>query len=286
MTTDNTLIDWHTHCFAPETVSEAAKEEMKKHGVRNTEGGGPEGYREKVAGVAQKFLLIAPPSGVGTREQRVRNNDFVSEYISQYPGRARGLCCIHPNDEGAVEEVERSMTDLGLHGLKLSPVYQGFDPWDPKAWALYEKVNELNGVVMFHMGGAYPPSATLEWGNPLTLDKVGRTYPDLRIIVAHFGQPMMEETVMLMRKNKNIWTDLSARLHRKWQLYNGLQVAIEYKVQDRILFGSDFPVITTEEARDAFVNFNDWGDGVKMPPIPDEIINDILYNRPFELMGW
>ena len=285
MATNNVLIDWHTHCWTRDTVSDAAREEMKKHGVRATDAG-PESHQKGVVDSAQKFMVIAPPTAVATLLARKQSNDFVSEYISKFPGRGVGLCSIHPADEGAVEEVERGMTDLGLKGLKLSPVYQGFDPWDPKAWALYDKVNELNGVVMFHMGGGYPPSATLEWGNPILLDKIGRKYTDLRIIVAHFGQPMMEETVVLMRKNKNIWTDLSARFHRKWQLYNGLQVAIEYQVHDRILFGSDFPVMTTQEARDAFVNINDWGDGVRMPLIPEEIINDILYNRPFELLGW
>ena len=104
--------------------------------------------------------------------------------------------------------------------------------------------------------------------------------------MAHFGQPMMQETVMLMRKNKNVFTDLSARFHRKWQLYNGLMVGIEYGIADRILFGSDFPVLTTKEAMDAFKSINDWGDGVRLPPIPEELINDILYNRPFELLGF
>lgn len=155
-----------------------------------------------------------------------------------------------------------------------------------KAWRFYEMANDLQVPVMFHMGGAYDPNGTLEWGNPLMLDKVARTFPDLRIVVAHFGQPMMQETVMLMRKNKNVFTDLSARFHRKWQLYNGLQVAIEYKVTDRILFGSDFPVTTTKEAANAFKNINDWGDGVKLPLIPEELIDEIIYHRPFELLGF
>ena len=37
---------------------------------------------------------------------------------------------------------------------------------------------------------------------------------------------------------------------------------------DRLLFGSDFPVMTTREAAAAFQAINDWGDGVRVPPIP------------------
>jgi hypothetical protein len=113
---------------------------------------------------------------------------------------------------------------------------------------------------------------------------VGRAFPDLRIIVAHFGQPMMEETVVLMRKNKNVWTDLSARFHRPWQLYHGLRVAMEYKVTDRILFGSDFPVMTTKQALDRFRNINSWGGDATLPPIPSELIEQIIYERPLELL--
>jgi predicted TIM-barrel fold metal-dependent hydrolase len=97
---------------------------------------------------------------------------------------------------------------------------------------------------------------------------------------------MMQETVMLLRKNHNAFADLSARYHRKWQLYNGLQVAVEYKVTDRLLFGSDFPVMSSGEAAEALRNINDWGPGISLPRIPEDVIDGILYGRPFELFGW
>ena len=276
-----TLIDCHMHCWLPEHRGEQARAVMKAHGVRGGDAF-PENHKLAIeeAGV-EKFAVINPPRRPG----HIVPNEFIAEYVSQYPGRAIGLASVNPNDSDAAQDFERSVKDLGLKGLKLSPVYQGFDPWDPKAWELYEIANEYNSVLMFHMGGAYDPNGTLEWGSPLLLDKIGRAFPDIRIIVAHFGQPMMQETVMLMRKNKNVFTDLSARFHRKWQLYNGLMVGIEYGITDRILFGSDFPVMTPQEAVNSFKNINDWGNGIKLPRIPEKLINDILYHRPFELLG-
>ena len=276
------LIDWHTYCWLPEHVGTESRAEMKAYGVTGGEPW-PENHRRAIEeGKVKKFVVVNVPRRPGHNVPK----EFIAEYVSQYPGRAIGLASVHPEDSGAVDDFERSVKELGIKGLKLSPVYQGFDPWNPQVWRLYQAANDLNVPVMFRMGGAYPPSATLEWGNPLLLDKIGRAFPDLRIIVAHFGQPMMQETVILMRKNKNVFTDLSARFHRKWQLYNGLQVAIEYKVTDRILFGSDFPVMTTEEAVNAFGSINDWGNGITLPPIPEELINEIIYNRPFELLGF
>ena len=160
----------------------------------------------------------------------------------------------------------------GPHALLAPDAYLRDKPALAKVYALAE---ERGVPVMFHMGGVFDPGGSLEWGNPLLLDKVGRRFPTLKIIVAHLGQPMMGETISLMRKNKNVYTDLSARFHRKWQLYNGLQVAIEYKVTDRLLFGSDFPVMTTQASIDAFRSINDWGEGVTLPRIPEQLIDDI-----------
>jgi uncharacterized protein len=275
------LIDWHTHCFLPEHLSAAARAAMETRGVRGSEAG-PEEHRRGVADAgAEKFVVIKMPTGWG----RGIPNDFIAECVARHPGRAVGFASVDPNAVDAARELERSITTLGLRGLKLSPVYHGFDPWGPAAWRLYEMADGLNVPVMFHMGGAYDPDAALEWGSPLLLDRVGRAFPRLRMIVAHLGQPMMQETVMLMRKNENVFADLSARFHRPWQLYNGLRAAIEYRVTDRLLFGSDFPVMTTREAVQAFRAINDWGEGVQLPPIPPDLIEGILYERPLELVG-
>lgn len=274
------LIDWHTHCYLPEHVRPEARAAMVARGVMGGEGG-PEHHRRGVAdGGAEKFVVIKMPTGWG----RSIPNDFIAEYVGRYPGRAVGFAAVDPTEADAAREFERAVTRLGLRGLKLSPVYHGFDPWSPPAWRLYEMADQFRVPVMFHMGGAYDPDAALEWGSPLLLDRVGRAFPRLRMIVAHLGQPMMQETVMLMRKNENVFADLSARFHRRWQLYNGLRTAIEYRVTDRLLFGSDFPVTTTREAARAFQAINDWEDGVRLPPIPPELIDQILYERPLELL--
>jgi uncharacterized protein len=281
MTPPRQLIDWHTHCYLPEHLGAETRATMQARGVRGAEAGPEQHARGVVEGGADKFVVIKMPTAWGRRIP----NDFIAAYVARYPGRAVGFAAIDPSEPEAARELERCVTTLGLRSLKLSPVYHGFDPWSPAAWRLYEIADGFGLPVMFHMGGAYDPEAALEWGSPLLLDRVGRAFPRLRIIVAHLGQPMMQETVMLMRKNARVYADLSARFHRPWQLYNGLRTAIEYGVTDRLLFGSDFPVMTTCEAAQAFRAINDWGEGVRLPPIPPELIDEILYQRPLELLG-
>ena len=50
--------------------------------------------------------------------------------------------------------------------------------------------------------------------------------------------------------------------------------------------GSDFPVATPGDCVTAFKNINDWGEGVRLPLIPEPLIDDIIYRRPFSLFGW
>ncbi len=165
---------------------------------------------------------------------------------------------MHPDDGDAADEFERAL-GLGIKGIKLSPTYQHMDPRGKACWPLYEIAVHHKVPVMFHCGGAY--TGSLEFSDPVLLDKVALAFPDLKIIVAHYGQPYMEQIAILMRKNENVFADLSARFHRPWQLYNSLMIAEEYRVTDRLLFGSDFPVRTTAAAMAEFRAINDWGLG-------------------------
>ena len=281
MKPERRLIDWHIHCYLDEHRSAEDHRIAKRRNVqRAVDTPDPERFRAAIeeAGVEQ-FIIVALPRSEGMHVP----NDFIADCVSQYPGRAVGFASVDPRDPDAGDEFERSVTKLGLKGLKLSPTYQAIDPRSPACWKLYEIALHFQVPVMLHCGGAYKGS--LEWADPSLLDKVAMAFPDLKLIIAHFGQPYMEQTAILMRKNENVYADLSARYHRPWQLYNGVMVATEYRVTDRLLFGSDFPVLTPAEAIRRFQSINDWGAGAAMPKIPEEVIDSIIYERPLSLLG-
>ena len=274
------LIDWHTHCYLEEHGSPEDYEIQRRRGVLGTGKADPELHRATIeeAGI-ERFVVIAIPR----RGDIHTPHEFIADYVAQYSGRAIGFGSVHPHEPGAAEELEHAITKLGLRGLKLSPTYQAMDPRSPECWRLYEIADHHRVPVMFHCGGAY--TGSLEWADPCLLDKVAMAFPDLKLIVAHFGQPYMEQTAILMRKNENVFADLSARYHRPWQLYHGIMIAIEYQVVDRLLFGSDFPVRTPRVAIEEFRGINEWGGGVNMPQVPDEVIEAIMYERPLSLLG-
>ena len=274
------LVDWHVHCFLPE---HRGAEDVALQQRRNVAGDGraePERLRAAVdeAGIG-RFAIISLP-----RRPHVHTpHEFIAECVASHAGRAVGFASVDPNDAGAADEFEHAVTVHGLRGLKLSPTYQAIDPRSPECWRLYEIADAHRTPVMFHCGGAY--TGSLEWADPCLLDKVAMAFPDLKLVVAHFGQPYMEQTAILMRKNENVYADISARTHRPWQLYHGVMIAIEYKVADRLLFGSDFPVRRPAQAIEEFRRINDWGAGVAMPRIPEETIEAILHERPLSMLG-
>jgi predicted TIM-barrel fold metal-dependent hydrolase len=211
-------------------------------------------------------------------------NEFVAEYVERDPATTIGFASVDPNDPQAVDKLRYAVETLGLRGLKLSPPYQNFHPHSPEAEAVYRAVAELGIPMMFHQGAVFMPRGVLEVASPVLLDKVAREYPETRIIVAHAGQPWYAETVALMYKHRNVFADLSARFHRPWQLHNILLAAIDYKVADRILFGTDFPVSTPAFCVEQFRAINERT-GDRLPPIPADLVEDVLHNRPWSLLG-
>ena len=276
MTAARIPVDWHMHIWLPEHFGGAGKTPAGSEVAK----GSPAAAREAMKAV-DRYVVV------GLQVPWVHiPNDFIAEQVKASGGRAIGFACVDPKADGAAREFERSVEKLGLHGLKLSPTYQGFDPRDKAAWRLYEIADRLKIPVMWHVGGAAASSATLEHGNPLLIDPVARAFPNLRMIVAHLGQPHMQETIILVRKNKNVFTDLSARFHRPWQLYNGLVIAKEYGILPKVFFGSDFPNRGPTEALALFEKIASFTEGTNLPPITREDIHDIVYNRPLSLLGF
>jgi predicted TIM-barrel fold metal-dependent hydrolase len=275
------LIDWHTNLWLPEHVSQENDDLLNQGQVAFRYPGDSASFHDHVAQAAQQFVILTmyfPRMGLTVP------NEYVAAEVKKYPGRAIGLACVDPFEPNAVRKLEHAVKELGLRGLKWSPVYGGFDPWCPEAWAIYSTCDRLGIPILWHQSAAFSQFAAHEYGNPTLIDRIARAFPRMKMIIAHIGQPWVEECVVLMRKHPQIFADLSARYHRPWQLYNAMMIAIEYKVTDRLLFGSDFPLRSTAEAAEEFRSLNNWGPGVTLPKIPQEIIEDIINNRPLSLV--
>jgi hypothetical protein len=63
-----------------------------------------------------------------------------------------------------------------------------------------------------------------------------------------------------------------------------LRSAIEYRVTDKLLFGTDFPFATAQQTADALRSVNE-SVGAGWPPIPDETIERIIRSPALRLLG-
>lgn len=271
------LIDWHTHLWSLDYhLTERAEMQLNRIGEMDLDATSDR-YLKEVGSQTEGSVLVGsywPKVGI-----TVPNED-ISHYIKNANHPCYGLASIDPSKSGAGAAAEHAIRDLGLHGFKLAPTYQGFHPWCQEARDVYEVAETYDVPVMYHQGAAFAAESTLDDARPALLDKVAREHPNMKLIVAHFGQPWCEEVIQLMRKHPNVWTDISARYTRPWQLFNALTIGLEYRVQDRILFGSDFPTQTSREAEASFIKSRDTFVPRYFPQEVGDVVESIMYERP------
>ncbi len=280
---DRRIVDWHTHVWLPEHLGPVWGPELdSKYPARPSTLGG---FDEHERAMDEAGIDVEVAVALTSRHLRMSvPNEFVAGYVARRPGRAVGFASVDPNDPDAPRQLRRAARNLGLRGVKLSPPYQAFHPHADGAWAVYRAAADLGLVVMFHQGAVFASQGVLEVANPVLLDRVAREFPELRIIIAHVGQPWWFEVIPMLYKHANVYTDISARTHRSWQLHNILLAAIDYGVIDRFLFGSDYPALRPAQAVEQLRTINERTGG-RLPPIPDAVIEGILYERPLSLLG-
>lgn len=276
------IFDSHTHLFGPGMVAGPTDAAIKRAwGPDMNIEATPEQHRHNLEGFSGAIVLAMAASATGL----VVPNEYVAEYCRMDPGRLFGFASVDPNDLDSVGKFETAVRELGLKGLKLAPIYQNFYPDDPKHMALYAKAEQLGVPILWHQGTSFVPEGYLDASRPAMLDPIARAFPKLKMIVAHMGHPWVDECISLVRKHPNLYMDVSALGSRPWQFYNALVSAAEYGVQDKLLFGSDYPFFGTQQMLDALYRINDPVEGTRLPRVAEDFIEDIIHRPTPEILG-
>ena len=201
------------------------------------------------------------------------------------PGKYVGFMAIDPMEENYLEEIERCSEDLGLQGIKMYPTLARFDPTDPTVFPMYEVAQRKGLPILSHMGTSPDPRARLKYSLPILIDEVAQAFPDLKIVMAHMAHPWQRDTAVVLRKHPNVYSDVSGVWVRPWQGWEALISMIEWGVTDKLLFGSDFPLWTPQEAMDGMRRLNDQVEGTNLPQIPNEVIEGIINRDSLKLLG-
>jgi uncharacterized protein len=212
-------------------------------------------------------------------------DEYVAEFVARAPEKLVGFACCDPTQPEHFEELTYGLEQLKLRGVKMGPIYAGFDPRDKLCDPIYAYCQENGLPILFHTGTTYNSKAPLEFGRPWLLDEVAMRYPGLRIVLAHTGHPFSEECLVTIRKHPNLYADISALYYRPWQFYNTLMAAQEYKVTHKLLFGSDYPFAKGQESIEGLRSVNRIIGSSGLPRISDMVIDDILHRDAFNLLG-
>ena len=226
------------------------------------------------------FAIRAPFTGV------LGSQEAVADFVKRHPDRFAGWCSVDPNDQACVEQLKHYVNNLGLRGLKLGPIYQNFDPSDPRHLPLFQEAERLGIPINWHQGTSFVRNGPLKYSNPVLLEDIAVACPDLRMIVSHMGHPWETECVVLIRKHPNLYADTSALHYRPWRHYQAFMTAFEYGVEHKLIFGSDFPSATPEQAMAGLWKVNDIVEGTKFPRFPEEAIHRVIHENWKQVIGF
>lgn len=212
-------------------------------------------------------------------------NRYVADYVNRFPQKLIGFAGIDPTESSAADEVKFSRNDLRLRGITLSPPNQDFHPTDTRAMRIYAMAEQLGMPVVMHPGSPFTEQSRMEYGQPVLLDEVARTFPRLRLVISQLGHPWIDETICMLGKHQNLFADISGLLRRPWQAYNALVSAYQYGVIDKLLFGSDFPYTSPTECIEALYSINQMVQGTNLPMVPREALRGIVERESLALLG-
>ncbi|MFN8590440.1 MAG: amidohydrolase family protein [Thermomicrobiales bacterium] len=212
-------------------------------------------------------------------------NDDTAAFVRAHPQKLIGFLSVHPHDPGALDEIHRAVQDLGLRGIKLGPNYQNFDPLGAEAFRIFRRAEELGLPILLHQGTSPNQFADLDFAHPRHIDRVAMAFPNLRLVLAHMGHPWQVDCIAVIRKHPHVYADISGQFFRPWSYYTAFLLATEWGALGKLLFGSDLPIATPTETRDALWHVNDITAGTALPRVPEAELEKILHRDSLMLLG-
>lgn len=245
------VIDSHTHIF-PSYFRNHRDLFLKKEPAFNLLYRSPDskmaGMKDLISTMDEEHVDMAIIFGFPWKNEDhyKRHNDYIIESVEKAPKRLIGFCCFDPLVKNGPREVERCLS-AGLKGVGELAVYDSgltddvIDSFDD----IMSICREHDAPVLIHtneqVGHIYPGKQDMTLGQIYSLVK---KYPRNNIILAHWGGGLFFYKLMKREVREalnNVWIDTAASPY----LYSPeiYRVAVDIIGCDKILFGSDYPLL-------------------------------------------
>ena len=153
-------------------------------------------------------------------------------------------------------ELEGYLDKKQIVGVKFYTGYQHFYPSDERCLLIYKLCMKYNVPVIFHSGDTLAgvvPNPKLKYSHPLHVDEVAADHPELKIVIAHMGNPWLVDCAEILYKNPNVYADVSGlvvedELETPYgEMMRGrIRELIQYVGSDygsfKLMYGTDWPL--------------------------------------------
>ena len=251
-------IDIVCNLFTPEEVrnNQTGLDEEFKSQVRMSDDmrGGVtiENYLAKMdrSGIERSLLIAVRCGDLAVRGSFELPYARVAEVCAAHPDRFSGLAGVDPfRGMQGLRDLEAAVKQHGFVGAHLYPHWFGLAPDDAKYYPYYAKCCELDIPIMMQVGQnlVYSRERRLpSVGRPICLDKVAIDFPELKLLGIHIGVPWTDEMIAMAWKHENVFIGVDAYAPKHWP--KQLVRYLDSYGRDKVLFGTDWPVIDPERA--------------------------------------
>ena len=176
-------------------------------------------------------------------------NDVTAKFVEKYPDRFVGVGFVSPHyPEEAISELERVFDKLQMRSLKVYPTYYG-KPIDDKGYLpIFEWCNDRNVVIMSHSEAGTDNDLT----EPTRFVPLANRYPNIRWVLAHSGNSRIGQmqSVKAAQECPNIFLETCTSFGD----HNTITDLVNGAGEDRVLFGSDMPLMDARTQVGRIVN--------------------------------
>ena len=181
----------------------------------------------------------------------------VADAVQKYPDRFLGLIGIDPfmGMEG-VRALEDAVVNMGFIGAHLYPHWYDLEPNQARYYPFYAKCIELDVPIQMQVGQSLIYSSEHRCrsvGRPIYLDDIACDLPELKLIGSHVGIPWQDEMIAMAWKHDNVFICTDAHSPKYWP--ESVVRYINSYGQDKVIFGTDFPVLRFKRTLDEIDDF-------------------------------
>jgi hypothetical protein len=230
------VIDVHTHLM-PERLFRAVRAYFREHLWEPRYPGPSEELVAQLLEAGASRFVFMPYAHRGEMSRSL--NHWVANVQATFAPAGIGFATFHPDDDALVPALaDEAFGRLGLRGAKLHPQVGRFGMDDPRLDPLYERAVERGALLLIHAGRRPEPS---EYVGARAFARLMRRFPRLRVVVAHAGADEFESFFDLCSVYEGVFLDTAMVFDRRLGGPPPMQRVLEF--QDRVVFGSDFPLI-------------------------------------------